>query len=175
MPLLEGLPPIENPEARALVLGSMPGGESLRQARYYAHAQNQFWPLMDRLVGAPATLSYDQRIERLRGAGIALWDVIARCEREGSLDSAIRGAVANDFEAFFDAHRELRAVLFNGTLAESTFVRQVPPSLVPAGVQLVRLPSTSPANRSLGLADKASLWGHALREAGVELRPGAPV
>ena len=175
MPLLDGLPPIENPGARALVLGSMPGGESLRQSRYYAHPQNQFWPLMERLVGASTTLPYAQRVDRLRHAGIALWDVIARCERQGSLDSAIRGAVANDFEAFFGGHPALRAVLFNGALAESTFLRQAPPSLVSPGVQLVRLPSTSPANRSLGLMEKAALWARALQDAGVELRPAAPV
>lgn len=173
MPLLEGLPPIENPAARALVLGSMPGGASLRRGQYYAHAQNLFWPLMDRFVGASPSLPYERRIAVLRGAGIALWDVIGRCEREGSLDSAIRGAVANDFAHFFAAHGSLRAVLFNGATAEATFLRQVPATAVPAGVALVRLPSTSPANRSVGFEEKAAAWERALREAGVE-RPAVP-
>ena len=175
MPLLEGLPPIENPDARALVLGSMPGGASLRHRRYYAHPQTLFWPLMDRFVGASPDLAYPLRVECLRRAGIALWDVIGQCEREGSLDSAIRGAVANDFSAFFASHGSLRAVLFNGAAAESTFARQVPASVIPAGVRLVRLPSTSPANRTLGVDEKSAAWGSALRDAGVRLRPDAPV
>ena len=175
MPILQGLPPIENPEARALVLGSMPGGASLRQAQYYAHPQNLFWPLMGRLVGATPQLDYDTRLARLRAAGIALWDVIARCEREGSLDSAIRGAVANDFEGFFATHASLRAILFNGAAAASTFARQVPSSIVPAGVALVRLPSTSPANRGIDDETKARAWADALRAAGIGLSPAAPV
>ena len=167
MALLEGLPPIENPQARALVLGSMPGGASLRQSRYYAHPQNLFWPLMDRFVGASPSMPYERRVDAIRAAGIALWDVIARCERTGSLDSAIRGAVANDFNAFFAGHRSLRAVLFNGAAAEATFLRQVPESVVPTGVRLIRLPSTSPANRALSTDAKTRAWGEALRDAGI--------
>ncbi|WP_462115547.1 DNA-deoxyinosine glycosylase, partial [Lysobacter xanthus] len=158
MPQLQGLPPIENPEARALILGSMPGGASLRRGLYYAHPQNLFWALMGELVGASPALPYDARVERLRASGVALWDVIGTCEREGSLDSAIRGAIANDFGAFFAGHRALRAVLFNGATAETTFRRQVPADVLPSGVSLVRLPSTSPANRSLSTADKTAQW-----------------
>ena len=102
--LLQGLPPIENPDACALILGSMPGGASLRAGRYYAHPQNLFWRFMGELVDAGPELTYEVRMERLRAAGIALWDVIATCEREGSLDSAIRSAVANDFGRFFATH-----------------------------------------------------------------------
>jgi hypoxanthine-DNA glycosylase len=175
MPTLHGLPPIENPDARVLILGSMPGGASLRQARYYAHPQNLFWVLMGRFVGASPSLPYEARVERLRAAGIALWDVIARCEREGSLDSAIRAAVANDFAGFFALHPSLRAILFNGAAAEATFLRQVPASVVPAGVRLVRLPSTSPANRAVAADDKALAWGTALQQGGIRLRPDPSV
>jgi hypoxanthine-DNA glycosylase len=89
--------------ARALILGSMPGAASLRAAQYYAHPRNQFWPIMGELVGADPALPYEQRLDRLTSAGIALWDVFARCEREGSLDAHIRDdtAVANDFAEFF--------------------------------------------------------------------------
>jgi len=173
MSVIEGLPPIENPDACALVLGSMPGGASLRQARYYAHPQNLFWPLMGELVGASPAFPYEQRLRQLRAAGIALWDVIARCEREGSLDSAIRGAEANDFAAFFASHRRLRAVLFNGAAAEATFRRQVPRAVVPATLALVRLPSTSPANRAVAFDVKRDAWRQALLDAGVELHAAA--
>ncbi|GAB1595916.1 DNA-deoxyinosine glycosylase [Lysobacter claricitrinus] len=170
MTTIHGLPPIENPNARALVLGSMPGGASLQAGRYYAHSQNLFWPFMDELIGASPALPYERRLERLRTAGVALWDVIATCERIGSLDSAIRGAVANDFAAFFASHPGLRAVLFNGATAEATFLRQVPDVVVPTAIRLVRLPSTSPANRSIPTARKLEAWRDALADAGVRLQ-----
>jgi hypoxanthine-DNA glycosylase len=175
MPTLHGLPPVENTSARALILGSMPGGASLREGRYYAHPQNLFWPLMGRLVGASPDLPYRDRITALRSSGIALWDVIGRCEREGSLDSAIRGAVANDFSGFFATHPSLTAILFNGAAAEATFLRQVPASAIARGVRLMRLPSTSPANRSIDDDTKTKAWADALRGAGVRLLPDAPV
>lgn len=171
MPTLHGLPPIENPNARALVLGSMPGGRSLSTGRYYAHPQNLFWTFMGRIVGAGPELPYDRRVTQLRDSGVALWDVIATCEREGSLDAAIRGAVANDFAAFFKAHPELRAVLFNGAAADDVFRKQVPREVVPKRVVLLRLPSTSPANRSIATADKEAAWRDALAAAGVVMRP----
>lgn len=170
MPVLQGLPPVENPQARALILGSMPGGMSLRLGRYYAHPQNRFWPFMGKLVGALPTLPYEQRIALVRDAGIALWDVIAQCEREGSLDSAIRSEVANDFRGFFASHPGLRCVLFNGAKAEQSFRRHALPALGPLTVELHRLPSTSPANASQGETAKLEAWRSALREAGVRLR-----
>jgi len=170
MTLLQGLPPIENPDARVLILGSMPGGASLRAGRYYAHPQNLFWPLMGELVGADPALEYELRVARLREAGVALWDVIGECEREGSLDSAIRSAVANDFAGFFAAHQHLRAVLFNGAKAADTFARQVPACVLPADVECIRLPSTSPANRAQAIEAKRAAWCEALRVGGARLR-----
>lgn len=169
MPVLQGLPPIENPQARALILGSMPGGMSLRVGRYYAHPQNRFWKFMGELVGAEPSLPYEQRVELVREAGIALWDVIAQCEREGSLDSAIRAEVANDFGGFFGSHPNLRCVLFNGAKAEQSFRRHALPALGAIPVRLHRLPSTSPANASQGEAAKLEAWRAALEAAGVKL------
>jgi TDG/mug DNA glycosylase family protein len=169
MSILQGLPPIENPQARALILGSMPGGMSLRLGRYYAHPQNRFWPFMGELVGARPDLPYEQRIGIVRDAGIALWDVLAQCEREGSLDSAIRAEVANDFRGFLASHPNLQCVLFNGAKAEQSFRRHVLPMPGSVPVGLRRLPSTSPANASQGEAAKLEAWRDALRNAGVRV------
>lgn len=173
MPTLQGLPPIENPQARALILGSMPGGMSLRRGLYYAHPQNRFWAFMGALVGAHPSLPYERRVALLRGAGIALWDVLAECEREGSLDSAIRDEVANDFAGFFAAHRQLRCVLFNGAKAEQSFRRWVLPTLAAPPLEFRRLPSTSPANASQDEATKLTAWRDALQAAGVTLLTSA--
>lgn len=168
MSTLTGLPPIENAAARLLVLGSMPGAMSLHAARYYGHPQNLFWAFMGRLVGAHPVLPYDERIRRLAESGVALWDVIASCEREGSLDSAIRKARANDFGDFFARHPRLRMVAFNGATAEQVFLRHVPSTTIPEGIALRRLPSTSPANRQLDTASKFIAWRTAFADAGVQ-------
>jgi TDG/mug DNA glycosylase family protein len=167
MPALQGLPPIENPDACALILGSMPGGMSLRLGRYYAHPQNRFWVFMQAIVGVDARASYEARLDALRACGIALWDVLAECEREGSLDSAIRAEVANDFRGFLATHPRLRLIAFNGAKAEQSFRRHALPSLGPALPELRRLPSTSPANASQGESTKLEAWRAALRDAGV--------
>ena len=119
-------PPIASPDARILILGSMPGQASLAAGQYYAHPRNAFWPIMGALFGAGPELPYAQRLERLASAGIALRDVIGRCERAGSLDSAIAPASieANDFAGLFAACPGIDHVFFNGTAAATLFRRQ---------------------------------------------------
>jgi len=167
--MLQGFAPVVGSHARALILGSMPGAASLRAAQYYAHPRNQFWPIMGELVGADPALPYEQRLDRLTSAGIALWDVFARCEREGSLDAHIRDdtAVANDFADFFASQPGIRAVLLNGGKAEHSFRRIVLPTLPAHELTCVRLPSTSPAHAALRAEQKRQAWREALRAAGI--------
>lgn len=170
MPILQSFPVLTGREPRVLILGSMPGSASLAAGQYYAHPQNRFWPLMGMLVGAAPTLPYTERCSRLTAAGIALWDVLARCEREGSLDSAIVDATAqaNDFSALLRHNPSLRTVLFNGAKAESSFQRSVAPGLGATDLAFRRLPSTSPANASQSAQFKLSAWREALRSGGIE-------
>lgn len=171
MARLVAFPPAAQPDARVLVLGSMPGAASLRAAEYYAHPRNLFWPLMGTLAGAGPDLPYRARIAALNAAGIALWDVLADCERSGSLDSAIRDARRNDFDAFLAAHPRIGTVLFNGAKAEAEFLRGgMPLAARGRGLVLRRLPSTSPANASIPAATRLAAWRDALRNAGI----GAP-
>lgn len=153
-------PPVADPSARVLILGSLPGQASLAAQEYYAHRQNAFWRIMGDLIGAGPALPYGQRLEKLRAAGIALWDVIAAGERPGSLDSDIvkDSVCVNDFLAFFAVHRGIRQVFFNGGAAEATFRRYVLPALREANLQLIRLPSTSPAHAASSYADKLAAW-----------------
>ena len=171
-PHVQSFAPVASADARALILGSMPGVKSLRAGQYYAHPQNRFWPFMGELVGATPALPYPERCARLTDAGVALWDVLASCERPGSLDSAIRDdtAQANDFDAFFASHPAIEAVLFNGTKAENSFRRFVLPAMARTGLEYRRLPSTSPANASQRQADKLAAWREGLRWAGIAVR-----
>lgn len=169
MPMLTGLPPIARADACVLVLGSMPGAASLLAGQYYAHRQNRFWPYMAALTHAEITLPYPQRVQRLQESGIAVWDVIAHCQREGSLDSAIRDEAANDFGEFFARHAHIDTVLFNGAKAEATFLRRVLPGLGMPQLRCRRLPSTSPANASQSDASKFHEWREALLTAGARV------
>jgi hypoxanthine-DNA glycosylase len=148
-----------------LILGSMPGVASLRATAYYAHPRNAFWPIMGALFGADPALPYDQRVQCLMAQGIAVWDVLQRCQRRGSLDADIvpGSVVTNDFPTLLRAHPRLRAIFFNGAAAETAFCRHVLPTLLPlplpaSALQLTRLPSTSPAHAARSLAEKTADW-----------------
>ncbi|NIJ07817.1 hypoxanthine-DNA glycosylase [Sphingomonas vulcanisoli] len=149
-------PPSVAPDARLLILGSLPGDESIRQAQYYAHPTNAFWWLIGEVIGEPLPdLPYAERLERLRAAGIALWDVIAEAHRPGSLDGAIREAVHRDLAGFVAALPDLRAVAFNGGEAARRGRKQL------AGVQglaLIDLPSSSAAYAGMTRMAKRERW-----------------
>jgi hypoxanthine-DNA glycosylase len=161
-----GFPPVARADARVLILGSLPGAESLRLRQYYAKAQNGFWRIMGEIVGARPELGYEARLERLVSGGVALWDVCASAERAGSLDSSIvlSSVVANDFGAFLRGHGEIELICFNGGGAERLFGRLVVPRLAAAqaGIPRVRLPSTSPAHAGMRAEEKLRLWRVAL-------------
>jgi len=121
--MLKAFPPVASPDARLVILGSMPGIASLQAARYYAHPRNAFWPVMAALTGVSAEAPYAERLAGLMRSGIALWDVLHACEREGSLDAAIVDAtsVPNDFAAFSGSIRELRRYFSTGRRRSSPF------------------------------------------------------
>ncbi|MCZ8164420.1 DNA-deoxyinosine glycosylase [Silanimonas sp.] len=147
---------------RALVLGSMPGVASLRAGQYYAHPRNAFWPLMQALFAVPSRAPYAERLAALGEAGVALWDVLAECEREGSLDSAIAPAsvAVNDITGLLASHVGLRVIALNGGTAARLFDRHVAPALAArlAAMRVLRLPSTSPAHAARSFVEKADAW-----------------
>lgn len=162
MPRVRSFPPIENTRARVLILGSMPGGASLAATQYYAHPQNLFWRIVCDLLGASPGLAYTGRMRLLKANGIALWDVLQSCVRQGSLDSSIEEAsiVVNDFAAFYRRHPRIERVFFNGAKAEAAYRRYVARSVEAIGRPRVyaRLPSTSPAHAALSFEKKRAAW-----------------
>lgn len=154
-----GLPPVIDRRARVLILGSFPSAASLAAQQYYAHPQNQFWRVLGAVIGQPLKdLPYAARLAAVRAAGIAIWDIYASCERAGSLDSAIRDAVANDFAALEKSAPALRRVCFNGRTAARR-LRE----MEALGYQAVVLPSTSPAHAGMTFEDKLARWRAALQ------------
>ncbi len=153
-PSLTGLAPVIARDTRVLVLGSFPGAASLAAGRYYAHPRNQFWRLISAVIKEDlASLPYEERLPRLLAHRFGLWDVLAGCEREGSLDSAIRNPAANDFERLRALCPELETVGFNGQ-ASGKFA----PQFAAAGYRTVVLPSSSPAHMAMSFEQKLEVW-----------------
>ena len=156
-PRLTGLPPVVSDRTVLLILGSFPGAASLAARQYYGHPQNHFWRILDAIWPSSrhpmATASYENRIDRLLGHGLGLWDVYASCERQGSLDAAIRHPVVNDFVGLAARCPSLRAIAHNG--GESYKHARHTAGL---GVAVHRLPSTSPANASWRFERKLAAW-----------------
>ena len=147
-------PPIIDPSTRVLVLGSLPGEESLAHQRYYANPRNHFWRLIGAVIEADLeALAYEARLEALLASGIGLWDTVASATRRGSLDGAIRAIDANPLAPLVIGLPELRAVGFNGGRSAALGTRQ----LAASGLALLALPSSSPAY-TLPFAEKLAAW-----------------
>lgn len=156
--LLYGLSPVIAAGARVLILGSFPSTASLAAQQYYAHPRNQFWRILGDVLNQPLPLlDYPVRIALVEAAGIAIWDAFAACERDGSLDAAIRHALPNDLAILKRSAPALRRVCFNGRMAARR-VREVEA----LGYETRVLPSTSPAHAGLSYAAKLQCWGDAL-------------
>ena len=158
-PPSQGFPPVSGPSPRVLVLGTLPGAESLRRQEYYGLPRNRFWWIMGHLLGATPELPYPQRIARLAEAGVALWDVCPSAHRPGSLDAAIdRASIRpNDIQGFAAAHPTLRLVACNGATAATLYRR-----FVSLPLPMLRLPSTSPAHAGMAAEAKLAAWRDAL-------------
>jgi hypoxanthine-DNA glycosylase len=156
-------PPLLGANPRVLVLGSMPGDASLSVGQYYAHPRNAFWFIMGDLVGAGPDLTYEERVIRLTHAGIALWDVLAFCERPGSLDTAIdpNSEQPNSVDRLLAGHPSIAAVYLNGGKPMAAFrrhiLRRLDASRV-ASLRIRQLPSTSPTNARMTLGEKSAAW-----------------
>ena len=151
-------PPLINPSSKILVLGSLPGEESLKQAQYYAHPRNAFWKIMFTVFNEAYSEDYSAKCELLLKNHIALWDMVHSGNREGSLDSDIKNEIPNDIEGFLNEYQSISTILLNGKKAEAMYRRyfnQIP-------IHTITLPSTSPANARLNFEEKLNLWKEAI-------------
>ena len=157
MPLLYGLAPVLPPAPRLLILGSFPSPESLRRRQYYAKNTNRFWRLVGEFLGEPqlAKASYEVKLSLLSRNGIALWDVIAACERAGAADSKIRQPQWNPLVELLQTQQSLQRIVLNGSTAARFFA--IAAMNWPGGVCPVpsfSCLSTSAANQKYGPWDK---------------------
>lgn len=177
LPSSVGFQPIANPNARILILGTLPGKVSLERRQYYAQPRNAFWKIMEGLFGAPECAEYEERIRKFQDRRMALWDVCAEAVRQGSLDTNIQPStiLANDFNSFFAAHSQIALVCFNGANAEKLFRRHVLPTLSPSfsKFRYEVLPSTSPAHASMRFETKQARWKAAIHNELLRQRPAS--
>jgi double-stranded uracil-DNA glycosylase len=153
-PALRGFGPIVDAQIERLILGSFPSAASLAAGQYYAHPRNQFWRLVGDLLGEPlAEMPYTRRLQRMLAHRVGLWDVLQACNRDGSADSSIRDARANQFARLRLLAPNLREVAFNGRAA-GRFERE----FGAAGFATAVLPSSSPAHAGLSYAQKLAVW-----------------
>ena len=158
----EGFSPVAGADARVLILGSLPGERSIAAQQYYAHPRNAFWKIMNQVFGIGGT--YASRCAQLIQHRIALWDVLERSIRPGSMDANIRTdtAKANELPGFLLSHRSVCQVVFNGRKAEQLFYRFVDTDALDPSIALTGLPSTSPAYAAMPFSEKCERWTEAL-------------
>lgn len=150
--IIKSMPPIENSNSEILILGTMPGEDSIESNEYYKNVDNLFWDVMFRICDknwpmfkeAYEEQNYEKRCQLLLQNKIALWDIIESCEREGNKDSDIQNIKFNDIEKFLKEHPHIQKILFNGKKAYQYY--QDMDIRVP--VECINLQSTSPSNQA---------------------------
>lgn len=164
--MLTGLPPLLSGRTRLLILGSFPSVASLAAQQYYGHPQNQFWQILQAIwPSSPygtCVDSYQSRSNWLLSKQLGLWDVYAACEREGSLDSAIRNPVVNDLSSMKRLCPALEAIAHNGG---ESFKHSKHTKLT--GLPVYKLPSSSAANASWSFERKLAAWREVFEKHGL--------
>ena len=158
---VQSFAPILGKHPQILILGSMPGIASLEAVQYYAHPRNVFWAIMADLFSIDAETDYARRIAQISEAPVILWDTLKRCDRPGSLDANIRRDTveANDIPDLLSRYPGIRAVACNGATSANYFRRLVMPQIsAEIKIELLPMPSTSPANAGMNFTQKLAAW-----------------
>ena len=152
--ILHPIKPLYNTNSRVLILGSFPSVKSREQMFFYGHPQNRFWRVLAAVFGCEVPQTVGEKREFILSHNIALWDVIASCEIEGSADSSITNVVPNDLTEILSA-ADIKEIFVNGKTAEKFYNKYIKDTL---GREAICLPSTSPANAAWSLDKLVSAW-----------------
>ncbi|MBQ6798677.1 MAG: DNA-deoxyinosine glycosylase [Oscillospiraceae bacterium] len=153
------IPPVWDEQSHILILGSFPSVKSREGRFFYHHPQNRFWKVLAAVLEEPLPETVEEKKAMLLRNRIALWDVIASCEIQGSGDSSIRNAVPNDLSVI---RAPVAAVFCNGQTAHKLYKKHLQPV---TGKEAIPLPSTSPANAARSQAQLTEIWRAALKPA----------
>lgn len=154
MKQIHPIPPLFTEASRVLILGSFPSVASREAAFFYGHRQNRFWRVISEIFGAELPQSIEEKTRLILENRLALWDVIAECDINGSSDSSIKNVVANDLSVILD-NADIKQIFVNGKTAEKNYIKYIEPKL---GRRTVCLPSTSPANAAWSVERLIGEW-----------------
>lgn len=163
---LYSMNPVSDDHPRVLILGSMPGRKSLEAQMYYANPRNHFWPILGSYFRTDVrSLTDTEKIKFAKAHHIALWDVLKECEREGSLDSAIRHETYNPIHQLTISYPSIMKIGCNGTKAYNSLLNYQKHHGT-LSVPIVKLPSTSPVpgKHVLTYEEKEEVWHAFLNE-----------
>lgn len=149
------LPPLVDNSSRILILGTMPGDQSIAKQQYYGNKGNHFWKILFTIFDENYSASYDERQIFLKKHKIAMWNVLASCIREGSSDSKITNETINDFINFHKQYPNIRHVIFESKSAAKFYHKYLKPQI---GISYHILPSTSGLNAGTSFSQKVELW-----------------
>ncbi len=152
--IIHPISPVFDKNSKVLILGSFPSVKSREQGFFYGHPQNRFWSVIARLTGEKLPSTIEEKKTLLLTHGIAVWDVLASCEINGSADSTIKNATPNDIRIILD-DADVKAIFVNGLTAARFYDRYIKPQL---GREAVCLPSTSPANAAWSVERLVAAW-----------------
>lgn len=154
MKQIHPIPPLFTEASRVLILGSFPSVASREAAFFYGHRQNRFWRVISEIFGAELPQSIEEKTRLILENRLALWDVIAECDINGSSDSSIKNVLANDLSVILD-NADIKQIFVNGKTAEKNYIKYIEPKL---GRRAVCLPSTSPANAAWSVERLIGEW-----------------
>lgn len=150
--------PVYDQQSKILILGTFPSVKSRESGFYYQHPQNRFWKVISALVGWPTPGTIEEEKTLLLENHIAVWDVIYSCDINGSSDSSIKNVVPNDIRSLFDK-TDIETIYANGGKAYELYKRYC---FIQTNMEIIKLPSTSPANASYSLEKLVACWGEAI-------------
>lgn len=153
--VIHEIPPLFDHSSKILILGSFPSVKSREARFFYGHPQNRFWKVLSGLFGEETPVSISDKQYFLLCHHIAVWDVIASCEIQGSSDSSIKNAAPNDLSVILST-ADIRQIFCNGTTSWKLYEKYIRPQIKR---DAVKLPSTSPANAAFSLERLKSEWG----------------
>lgn len=152
--IIHPIPPLYDEQSRILILGSFPSVKSREAQFFYGHPQNRFWKVLASVLGCPVPQTVPEKQAMLHANHIALWDVIASCDIEGSSDSSIKNAVPNDLTPILMT-ADIRQIYCNGATSHRLYQKYIAPA---TGRDAVKLPSTSPANAAWQVERLTEEW-----------------
>ena len=152
--IIHPIPPLFNSSSETLILGSFPSVKSREAAFFYGHPQNRFWAVIAAVYGKEKPLTVEDKKELILSNKLALWDVIAQCEIEGSADSSISDVTANDLSIILE-NSNVKRIFVNGKTAEKYYNKY---TYRKTGIKAICLPSTSPANAAWNIEKLVDVW-----------------